>query len=152
MPGGRPRGGRRQGAVGKAYSNRSDLNGGKLPITPTPGGTYGDAKASADAQAAVPMGTPSVAGDWHPSQGRPESMPAPGSMGDLFADSEDPNEHVMNGAALGPGLGPQAFAGPDSRALDLEHMAPYMPALREMAARPNASPALVQYVRRLVAG
>lgn len=151
MPGGRPRGGRRQGAVGKAYQNRSDLNGPR-PVTAPPSSGYGERKALEDAQAAVPMGTPEVAGGWHPSQGRPEGMPPPGSLGDLFADSENPDEHVMNGAALGPGLGPQAFAGPDTRDLDLEHMAPYLPALREMASRPNASPALVQYVRRLVAG
>lgn len=112
---------------------------------------YGEAGAQRAAQSEVPMGSPAVAG-WDPSQGRPASLPKPGSMGDLFADSEDPNEHVMNGAALGPGLGPEAFAGPSQRDMDLEHMAPYMPALREMASRPGASPALVQYVRRLTAG
>lgn len=150
MPGGRPRGGRRQGAVGTAYPQRSDLNGGKMPVTATPGGTYGDAKASMDAQRAVPMATPEVAGGWHPSQGRPATMPAPGSLGDLFAPSTDPNEHVMNGAALGPGLGPEAF-GNGNQDKDLARMVAYLPALSAMANRPGASAPLRDLVRSIKA-
>lgn len=77
-------------------------------------------------------------------------MPAPGSLGDLFAPSTDPNEHVMNGAALGPGLGPEAF-GSGEQNKDLERMVAYLPALSAMANRPGASAPLRDLVRSIKA-
>lgn len=155
MPGGRPgRGGRRTGTVGKAYSNRSDLNGVKLPAASAPGQAYGAGKAQEDAQRAVPMGTPEVAGQqaWTPAQGRPEGMAAPGSLGDLFAESARPDEPVTNGAAMGPGAGPEAFGGGAARGSeDLVRLQRYLRPLEVMANRPGASSVLRDMVRAIKA-
>lgn len=126
-----------------------------MPVTSAPSKTYGDRAASERAQRAVPVGTPEVAAapsGWHPSQGRPADMPAPGSMGDLFADSADPDEHVMAGAALGPGPGPEAFgADPESeRRADLESVAIYTPMLLDWASRGGSSTTTRQYIRMLL--
>lgn len=155
MPGGRPRGGSRSGKVGKAYPNRSDLNGGKMPITATKGGQYGSGEASMDAQRAVPMGTPEVAPGGPPGQftGPPPGMPAPGSMGDLFADSQDPSEHVMSGAPLGPGLGPQQLGiDPDAQLHqeDLAALAGWVPMVQEMVNRTGGSPYTRQFLRAVL--
>ena len=142
-------GGKRNGAIGKAYANRTDLNGGPQPISTAPGQAYGAAKAQADAQRAVPMGTPATPA---PPQftGRPESMPPPGSLGDLFADSTRPDEDVMNGSRLGPGAGPEAFgldAGTQTQE-DLAWARQYLPQLEFAANNANSDPAR-QIVRML---
>lgn len=148
MPGGR--GGRRNGKVGKAYPQRSDLQGGKLPVTATPGQGYGEAGAQISAQQAVPMGTPSVAGGPPAAPGPlPAHVPMPGSLGDIFADSTDPNEHVMSGAAMGPGPGPEAFGlGPgQSTQMDVNKIIGWLPALEHIANGPNSSDLTRQLVR-----
>jgi hypothetical protein len=83
--------------------------------------------------------------------GRPDTMPAPGSMGDLFADSTNPDEHVMNGAALGPGLGPEAFGLTPGQndPNDLARLRAYLPALEAMANSPQASSTTRQFVRSI---
>lgn len=147
MPGRRGRsGGKRQGQVGRAYPNRGDLNGAQ-PITPTSGGQYGSRKASIESQRAVPVGTPEVAPAAPGFTGPPAGMAAPGSMGDLFADSTNPDEDVMNGASLGPGAPPEAFGLGPAAELDaaLQWARPYLPA---MAAAARTDPAL-QAIRLL---
>lgn len=148
MPGGR--GGRRSGKVGKAYGNRSDLNGAQ-PVATAKGQAYGEAGAQAAAQKAVPMGTPEVAAPAGPFTGAPEGMAKPGSMGDLFADSTNPNEHVMSGAAAGPGPGPEAFGmgGQQADPRDLEKARRWLPALQEIANRPDSTAATRNVVRML---
>lgn len=148
MPGRRGRsGGKRTGAVGKAYSNRSDLNGPQ-PISAAPGQQYGARGAQEAAQAAVPMGTPEVA----PPQfaGRPEGMAPAGSLGDLFADSTRPDEDVMNGARLGPGGGPEILGLDDASMAqaDLQWAKQYLPEMEFAANRANSDPAR-QIVRLL---
>jgi hypothetical protein len=161
MPGGRPRGGSRTGKVGKAYPNRSDLNGGKMPVTAPQGGQYGSGQASMDAQRAVPMGTPQIAGGGGEAggggqaafTGPPPGMPAPGSLGDLFADSQNPAEHVMNGAAMGPGVGPaQLGIDPDAklRQEDLAALAVWVPMVQEMVNRTGGSPQTRQFLRAIL--
>jgi len=70
------------------YPNRSDLR--DRP-------TYGEKKASADAQRAVPVGAPPTAGGASPVG------PAPGSFGDFLRPSNRPNEPITAGANFGPG-------------------------------------------------
>lgn len=154
MPGGR--GGRRNGAVGKAYGNRSDLNGGKVPIAAPTGGEYGSAKASMDAQRAIPVGSPDVAGGPAQTPGPlPDHIPLPGQVTDLFADSQNPDEHVMNGAATGPGAGPEAFglapgqAAEQTSAADIARLAAWIPSLDAVANRPFATDTTRQIVRAL---
>lgn len=152
MPGyrGKRQGGSRDGKVGKAYGNRSDLNGGKLPIATAKGQAYGEAKAQADAQSVVPMG-----GTPPPAQGMPaipEGMAGPGSMPGLSAPSADPDEDVMSGAAIGPGPGPDAFGygeGAKDRA-DQDWVRQYMPAMTYAANNgPKASDSARQIIRLL---
>lgn len=151
MPGGR--GGPRTGKVGKAYPNRSDLNGGgKLPVTAAKGQPYGAAGAQMSAQQAVPMGTPSVAGGPPAAPGPlPDHIPQPGQLGDLFGESTDPSEHVMNGSALGPGAGPEAFGmGPgQSTTMDVNKIIGWLPALEHIANGPNSSDLTRQLVRTI---
>lgn len=152
MPGGR--GGPRTGKVGKAYANRSDLNGGKLPVTAAKGQPYGEAGAQMSAQQAVPMGSPSVAGGPPAAPGPlPAGVPQPGGLGDMFADSQNPDEHVMNGSALGPGAGPEAFGlGPQATSdADVARLAAWIPSLEAIANRPGSTDTTRQIVRSLKA-
>lgn len=84
-------GGPRQGQQGKAYPNRTDLNA--QPIRTAPGQPYGDAAAQAAAQAAVPLA---------------QAQPVPSMEG----PTTRPGEHVMTGAPMGPGPGPEILPQP----------------------------------------
>lgn len=102
------RGGSRQGALGVAHPQRSDLN--KAKIATFTGQTYGTQAAQvAQQQAAPPPAAPVVPG---PPQ-RP-SVPqgfTPRSVS-LQSPSQRPNEPVTAGLASGPGAGPAALGGP----------------------------------------
>jgi hypothetical protein len=81
-------GGMRQGAPGKAYSNRKDLNPtAKQPIRSAPNQQYGARTAQEEAQKVIPL---------------PET-PQPGSFGQLTRPTERPNEPVTAGIPAGPG-------------------------------------------------
>lgn len=82
-----PRGGRRSGKQGAAYPNRTDL--AQAPRA-AKGQEYGAAKASLDAQRAVPL----------PQQAPPPTVP-------IGAESQNPTEPITAGLPLGPGPGPQ---------------------------------------------
>lgn len=142
MPGGR--GGRRKGTPGKSYGNRTDLN---QPMMAAKGQAYGAAKAQMDAQRAQPLPNQQMPGGLPQL---PPDVPQPGSMGDLFADSGNPDEDVMSGASMGPGLGPQAFGFDDASMgnRDLQWAQRYLPALEEAANRSGGDPAR-QVVRLL---
>lgn len=98
----RARGGARQGQPGKQYANRTDM--AQAPRA-APSKTYGDAKASLDAQAAIPLpaGAPSQTPAALPS--RP--APTPGAQ-PLNRPSDRPGEPLTSGMALGAGPGPSA--------------------------------------------
>ena len=115
------KGGAREGAVGQAYANRSDLNGGKMPVTAVPNQEYGEAGAQRAAQGVIPMGTPVV--NTAPPQMAPQSPSAapmaapsaplakPGSLPYLGATNR-PDEPVTAGLPFGPGDGPMQVAAP----------------------------------------
>lgn len=142
-------GGRKSGGPPKAFPQRTDLNG-PMPPTAVPGQPYGAAGAQLAAQAGTPMGTPEVAAG--PPQ-MPEGMPKAGSMGDLFAQSTDPDEDVMSGAAMGPGPGPSAFGFGEevARRNDMGWALKYLPAMEFAANGNNGSPSARQIVRLLKA-
>lgn len=143
------RGGQRAGAARTAYGNRSDLNG---PIKPTavPDQPYGEAGKQLDAQAVVPMGTPEVASG---PPAMPEGLAKPGSMGDLFAPSTNPDEDVMSGSSMGPGPGPAAFGFGDQVAKDndMAWARRYLPALEMAANGPKGTTPARQIIRLLKA-
>lgn len=129
-----PRGGKRTGVQGKAYSNRSDLNAGPRIDAPR-GQPYGVAGQQIAAQQQMPMAAP----------------PAPAPPVALGAPTTRPDEPVQAGLSLGPGPGPESIpaiapSGPDP---DLLTFAPYLPGLELMSSLPTASSATRNFVRRL---
>jgi hypothetical protein len=112
-----PRGGRRNGKPGQAYSNRTDMNTSK--IAEYTGQQYGKATAQRDAQRAMPVQAP-------PGPPAPQTPPAaqapgpaPGSLGELLGPTARPDEPLTHGAPFGPGPGPAAPAtNPDQAAVD----------------------------------
>jgi hypothetical protein len=151
-----PRGGRRTGTPGKAYSNRSDLN---VPAQAASGQQYGMRGQQMAAQRALPVARPAT--DAVPSGGSPAAGgpagagtpagPLPGSLTPLDAPTQRPGEPVTTGLPVGAGAGPEAL-GPlgqlesDNGAKDL---AMYLPALEFIASQPGATAQTRNLVRRL---
>ena len=95
-----PRGGKRNGRPGVAYSNRTDLNA--QPVRTAPGQEYGKQAAQARAQQAMPLAqtppTPQAAA-------APASSPAPVPLGGLYDPSmrgDEPVQHGLGGQPSGP--------------------------------------------------
>lgn len=118
------RGGRRQGAPGKAYSNRSDLNananGPRKPYTPTvaPAGNqpHGAQANQLRSLAALPLATnPNTASTGSlAATGGTGATPdtggiAPGQLPRLDRPTERPNEPVTTGIDSGPGAGSEVL-------------------------------------------
>lgn len=102
------RGGRRQGAPGKSYAQRSDLH---QPIKAAPGGEYGSMKQLAEGQQIVPLpnaaSSPSLAIP-AAQQGGGGGGVAPGTI-NFEGPTERPNEPVTAGLPVGPGPGPEVL-------------------------------------------
>lgn len=121
-----PRGGRRSGRTGKAYSNRTDLNARTMLNAVPPSNQYGQGVATERALSAVPMknpAAPSPAGAAQPGPSAPP-LPQPGSLG-FLDDSARPGEPVQHGLVNGPGAGPEVLGGMDDPTID-ELRAAYM--------------------------
>ena len=133
----RGRGGMRQGQVGKAYPNRSDLNPARAMLSETPrGGQYGSRKASEDARKMVPMGTTQVpdapmAEAAAPAPAMPRPVP-------LTEPTQFPEESIMAGTA-----NPLMNLGPDVMAEDMNRLRSYLP-LIEIAAQAQDSPQILR--------
>lgn len=125
----RGRGGARQGTVGKAYANRTDMNGanvvgpqgqnlnaGKIAATAVPGQAYGAAGAQLAGQKAVPMAATSspVQTPAPAAQGAPAPQASPSPMAGLqpVTPLDQPTDHglpIMTGLPRGNGAGPEAM-------------------------------------------
>lgn len=145
------RGGRREGKVGTAYKNRSDLNAARAPIQAVRGGEYGSGQASIEAQRAVPVASAPVAGGPPPPPAVPDHLPRPGELPGLTAPSTDPNEHIMSGAVSGPGPGPAAFGFDEKTQGDNEvaWVKGYIPTMEFLANSERGGDAARQVVRML---
>jgi hypothetical protein len=121
-----PRGGKRDGKVGKAYSNRGDLNGPTQPAKAPTGQTYGQAGAQMQAQKALPLPNVHQVAVKRGADGRisgvdvpaatppePTGGPPPGSLGPLSAPTARPGEPLTNGIDSGPGAGAEAMGMDD---------------------------------------
>ena len=108
--GGPGSGGTRSGTPGRAYTNRTDLQQPKLPISTGRGQPYGTAAAQTAAQQAVPMGNPPA--------------PAPSRVSVPFnAPSQRPNEPTTAGLPIGAGAGPEAnFTPPDPVSMQIRSL------------------------------
>ena len=133
----RGRGGMRQGQVGKAYSNRTDLNPARAMLSETPrGGQYGSRKASEDARKMVPMGTTQVpnapmAKATAPSPAMPRPVP-------LTEPTQFPEESIMAGTD-----NPLMNMGPDVMVDDMQRLRSYLPII-EIAAQAEDSPQILR--------
>lgn len=143
------RGGRRAGKPGGQYGNRSDLQNGPrtLPATAAPGQTYGAAKQQVDAQRAVPMASGPSLPQADPAAAGPLTTPV--NVVPLDAPSNAPDEHVLAGAPMGPGPGPESLAVNMTPNPDLERLGQWLPVLELAASEPNSSAALRQFVRQI---
>lgn len=114
-----PRGGRRSGRVGKSYANRSDLNGGPLPVQTAPSPQYGARVASERQQQAVPLSAPPTP----PPAAQPQQMVERPAPPDLFAPTMRPDEPLTAGIDGGAGPGSEAInATDDPVTLDLRRL------------------------------
>ena len=125
----------RQGQVGKAYSNRTDLNPARAMLSETPrGGQYGSRKASEDARKMVPMGTTEVPNV--PMSAAPASaMPRPVPLTEPTQFPEEPITAGMNN--------PLMNLGPDVMAEDMNRLRTYLPVI-EIAAQAQDSPQVLR--------
>lgn len=109
MPRGK-RGGARQGEMGKAYPNRTDLNQNRQPVQVASGMPYGERQVLEAAQRAMPLpAAPSVPSASAPVPPRPQG-PMPGAFGRFDRMTERPDEPLTAGMDMGPGPGREALA------------------------------------------
>lgn len=120
-----PRGGRRQGTPGKAYSNRTDLAVDYAAGSPASGGMV----TAADLQQQGPIAPMA-----------PEDTPM------LLDPSSRPTEPVTAGL---PGGGAPAAGIKDAAATEWQRFKPWLPLLTERANSGDASPSFVMFVKRL---
>lgn len=145
------RGGARQPANPAPVSGPGQLSrrtdggpGGKQPIQVPTGGSYGDATQMMKLQQAAPLAA-SPGGDVPPSAGLPSVPPGPA----FGAASQQPDTPVTDGAALGPGAGPEALGLTPQSDDDMQRLIQYLPVLEHMANQPLTSKASRNLVREL---
>lgn len=125
-----------------ALSRRTD---GQPKMT-LPDPKYGEQSAFQAAQSAAPMAQA-------PGLGAPTPVPSPGNVPPItpiHAPTERPDEPVTAGAALGPGVGPQALGIPTSDTLrnqSAQQLASILPALILEANSDDATPEFRSFVR-----
>lgn len=77
--------------------------------------------------------------------------PSPADMIPFDAPSQNPGEPVTAGAALGPGIGPQAAGISSDASATLDQMRPLVRSMELAANLPSATPEFRSYVRALKA-
>jgi hypothetical protein len=134
-----------------AMSRRTD---GKQPAMRLPDAAYGEQSTFQAAQQGAPMAQVQSGGNvpQGPSQGQGE----PVQVTPFGAPTQNPDEPVTAGAALGPGPGPAAMGlAPDPMVQmdqrDAQRLAPYLPVWEYWANKPGASDAMKAYVRTIKA-
>lgn len=126
-----------------ALSKRTDGGPGQPVRVPT-GGQYGDATQLRQAQQGAPLAQ--TAGGDQSSPGLLAGLSIP--TGPAFgAPSMQPDTPVTDGAASGPGAGPEALGLPVQQDQDMQALVRYLPVLEHMANIPGASAAARNAVR-----
>lgn len=130
-----------------SLSRRTDGGpGAKQPMRVPTGGAYGDATAMTQTQQGAPMAA-SAGGD-APAPGLLAGMALPTGPG-LAAPSQQPGTPVTDGAASGPGAGPEALGVHVQADQDMQALLRYLPVLEHMANVPGASAAGRNAVRSI---
>lgn len=126
-----------------AHSARTDRGPKQYELT---GGGYGDAQAFADQQSAAPLSAPAGA----PGSTAPAGLDL-SSIVPLGADSQMQDVPVTDGAAEGPGAGPDALGvGMDPLKEEARSVAPYLATMIRIADSDGASPGFKRYVRQII--
>lgn len=102
------------------------------------GGEYGDRKEMEAIQSSAAM------------QGGGGEQPPPNVV-PIDAPSQRPDEPVTAGAALGPGVGPEAVGILDDEAGTIEQLRPLLRSMETIANLPNSTPQFRSFVRKLKA-
>lgn len=129
-----------------ALSKRTDGGpGAKQPVRVPTGGAYGDASTLRADQQGAPMGA-SPGGDQAVPAGLLAGLSIPTGPG-LGAPTQQPGTPVTDGAAAGPGAGPEALGLPAQQDQDMQALSAYLPVLEHMANIPGASASARNMVR-----
>lgn len=135
-----------------ALSQRTDGNAAsKQPVRPVTGLPYGAGQDLQRTQAAAPM-----------SASPGGNAPAAGALGGggagappqrtpFGAPSTQPGVPVTDGAAGGPGAGPEALGIPNQASQDQQELLRYLPVYQHMANVPGSPAAARNLVRSLMA-
>jgi hypothetical protein len=126
-----PRGGRRQGTPGKAYSNRTDLGVDYSSGSPASGGIVTN-----------PQPTPTA------PQAPGQAPMAPEDTPGLLDPTQRPGEPITAGLVTGEGPGP-AGGNAQMAGEEIGQFKPWLPLLQKAANSPSASPSFVRFVRYL---
>jgi len=129
-------------------SRRTDGGPGdaKQPVRIPTGGDYGDATQLMKLQQAAPLAA-SPGGNVDLA-----SLLGGGGGQDvtpLNAPTQQPDTPVTDGAALGPGAGPEALNLSNPQDDDMQRLLQYLPVFEHMAEQPNSSKAARNLVRSL---
>ena len=116
-----------------ALSRRTDGGPTSQPQMLASGGPYGSRKDMAEIQGGADM-----QGSTPPPQGIPFDAP-----------TQNPGEPVTAGAALGPGIGPEAAGIKNDEQATAEQMRPLLKSLEVVANLPGSNPQTRSYVRKL---
>lgn len=124
-----PRGGRRQGTPGRAYTNRTDMMG------------------NYDMEA----GSPAAGGIKAPAQVAPQMGLSPDDIPSLSTPTQRPGEPVTAGLGFGPGPGREALTGFDPRVQETQRLAerwgPMMDILSNDPETPDSVRMLARYIK-----
>jgi hypothetical protein len=122
------------------FSQRSD----KQPQQTLPNANYGENKDYQELQSGAPMAADSghIAQSFSQLFGNPAQ-----NVTGLNADSTMPDVPVTDGAAMGPGQGPEALSS--SQSAQNNQMAAWLPALEFIANQPGGSDSAKNLVRQL---
>lgn len=118
-----------------ALSQRTDGGPTSQPQMVASGGAYGDRKEMLDLQSGAPL----AGGGATPP---PSAIP-------FDAPSQNPGEPVTAGAALGPGIGPEAAGIKGDEVATAEQMRPYLRSLERVANLPGSNAQTRSFVRML---
>lgn len=127
-----------------ALSKRTDSGPGQPVRVPT-GGAYGDATQLRQQEQAAPM---AASGGDTPAPGLLAGMALPTGPG-LAAPTQQPGTPVTDGAASGPGAGPEALGLPVQQDQDMQALLAYLPVFEHMANVPGSSAAARNMVRQI---
>jgi len=122
-----------------ALSARTDGGPTTQPPMLASGGPYGSRQDMASIQSGAPM------------QGGGTAGPSPADLIPFGAPTQNPNEPITAGAALGPGIGPQAAGITNDSDATIAQLKPLINSLEMMANLPSATPETRAYVRALKA-